>query len=69
MDTGDGEALPVQELFQAVGAPLGLHEDEGPAGLGAQVLGAEPGGVHQVQQEGPLVMLLHPDHLGSRGLY
>ena len=64
VDAGDWEALPVEELVQAVGAPLGLHEDEGPAGLGVQVLGAEPGGVHQVQQEGLLVVLLHPHHLG-----
>merc|ERR1719318_2257810 len=47
----------------AVSSLLGLHEDQGPAGLTIQVLGPQATGIHQVQQEGPLVRLLDPDNL------
>jgi hypothetical protein len=60
--------LGVQILVEAVGASLGLHEDEGPVGLAVEVLGPQSGGSHQVEQEVPLVPLLHPDDLQEKGL-
>merc|ERR1719474_452361 len=63
VNAGDRETLPVKELIEAVSPFLCLHKDKSPAGLAVEVFGTEPRGVHQVEQERPLVVLLDPHDL------
>ena len=53
----------VQEFIESVGSSLRLHEYQSPVLLWVEVLGCQPRRLQEVQQELPLVSLLHPDYL------
>ena len=63
MDAGDWESFSVEEIIELISSLLGLHKDQSSARLSVKIFGCQTARLHQIQEEGSLVLLLDPDDL------